>query len=254
MVVNHTYSLLGVNGALGNQLWQIAGVIGRAQMRGGKAIFPKWDYESFFNIPSNMFVSHPIANAIDYAPDYMQEMDIWYGNENVIPYFRPSQLMWDWMDSVYDIARLYDYTAVHIRRANNLALPDHHPVPSLDYFEKALDLLGAKDIMVFSDDMDWCRKQSIFKDARFAMGVPSDVDVMELTKYAPLNHESAAFDLHTMSMCSKFVISNSTFSWWAAFLSGSKDVVYPQHWYGPALAHIDTSVMFNRLDWKCLNA
>jgi len=43
-------------------------------------------------------------------------------------------------------------------------------------------------------------------------------------------------------LCNDFIISNSTFSWWVAWMSNSKDkkVFAPYPWFGPALAHIDT--------------
>ena len=35
---------------------------------------------------------------------------------------------------------------------------------------------------------------------------------------------------HSMRLCNEFTISASSFSWWAAFLSGSSQVVYPKPW------------------------
>ncbi|MEC9064057.1 MAG: alpha-1,2-fucosyltransferase, partial [Pseudomonadota bacterium] len=37
-----------------------------------------------------------------------------------------------------------------------------------------------------------------------------------------------------MSMCTGFIIANSTFSWWPAWLSEAEDktVVYPKQWFG----------------------
>ena len=37
-------------------------------------------------------------------------------------------------------------------------------------------------------------------------------------------------DLFLMSQCSRHVISNSTYSWWGAMLSGSADVIWPEPW------------------------
>ena len=41
-------------------------------------------------------------------------------------------------------------------------------------------------------------------------------------------------------MCSDFIIANSTFSWWGAWLSSNKEkkVIAPQKWYGPELQHL----------------
>ena len=41
-------------------------------------------------------------------------------------------------------------------------------------------------------------------------------------------------DLCLMSLCNDFIIANSSYSWWGAWLSTNKDkkVVAPQQWFG----------------------
>lgn len=254
MVKVCTYSQLGVNGALGNQLWQIAGTVGIGTgMEETHIRFPKWDYSSFFCVPHSWFVDDLSQYDVvhDLAPDYLQETRWWEGNEAKLDIlFAPSKAVVGRLMFTYG-GDLYNRTAVHVRRANNLNLPDHHPVPPLEYFEAAIDFVGG-DLVVFSDDMEWCKKQSVFKDALFSPGIPEDVNLNELTQYAPKSLPEAAYDLHAMGMCSRHILSNSSFSWWGAWLADSKRVVYPSRWYGPALSHIDTKPMFKGLGWKKL--
>ena len=45
--------------------------------------------------------------------------------------------------------------------------------------------------------------------------------------------------LWILSMCQNFVLSNSSFSWWAAYLcrNPKKIVVVPETWFGPEYPH-----------------
>jgi Glycosyl transferase family 11 len=51
----------------------------------------------------------------------------------------------------------------------------------------------------------------------------------------PVTGFSALEDFRLMSLCRHFLIANSTFSWWAAWLGRSPDkqVIAPASWYGP---------------------
>ena len=47
-------------------------------------------------------------------------------------------------------------------------------------------------------------------------------------------NENPYVDMCLMTMCSDFIIANSTFSWWPAWLSTNPDkkVIYPKQWFG----------------------
>jgi glycosyltransferase involved in cell wall biosynthesis len=94
------------------------------------------------------------------------------------------------------------------------------------YFNRALELAGCTEPLyvkwLFSDDEQGARKRLInVPKYRFEVVVPNN---------------SQDFDvLCAMTLGKKFVISNSTFGWWGAFLSSSglqKDAIYyPQPWF-----------------------
>lgn len=118
--------------------------------------------------------------------------------------------------------------AVHVRRGDYVDDPQsalRHNVCSLSYFRRAVDgLLGArrdiKSVAVFSDDPDWVRKNLIF-----------NIDTVYVESVA----SHAWVDLLRMASCGHFVISNSTYSLWAALLSSNTGVrVAPSYWFSDA--------------------
>jgi len=58
-----------------------------------------------------------------------------------------------------------------------------------------------------------------------------------------------------IAKCSDFITSNSTFSWWGAYLSQNhtKRVIAPTPWYGPGLQHISTEDLYPD-SWEVIEA
>ncbi|MES3032182.1 MAG: alpha-1,2-fucosyltransferase [Patescibacteria group bacterium] len=119
---------------------------------------------------------------------------------------------------------------VHLRRAHGGG--DFHSKYDITYYEKGINYIAEKKkiekIYVFSDDIEWCKENIKFNIPTVFVGSDS----------AGVKGEG---HLYLMSLCQNFVISNSTFSWWGAWLSdyASKIVVCPKQWFGDA--SIDTS-------------
>ena len=86
--------------------------------------------------------------------------------------------------------------ALHIRRGDYLINSGNHTNLGLDYYEKALSKFDSdRQVVVFSDDADWCMEQELFQDDRFIVS----------TGNGPYH------DLYLMSQCSDFIIANSSF-------------------------------------------
>lgn len=119
---------------------------------------------------------------------------------------------------------------VHVRRGDYVGNKNHETVDN-EYYKKAIEYIknhaSVDKIYVFSDDIEWCKNN--FKFAFPAMFVG--------TEYAGEKGERHMF---LMSKCKNFIIANSSFSWWAAWLSNSKDkiVICPKQWFPDA--SIDT--------------
>ena len=109
--------------------------------------------------------------------------------------------------------------ALHVRRTDYVSNSANHPPCTLEYYEAALKHFGEdRNVIVFSDDPAWCEQQEIFADDRFLISENSDNRV----------------DMCLMSLCDDFIIANSSFSWWAAWLSNNsnKKVIAPVQWFG----------------------
>lgn len=109
---------------------------------------------------------------------------------------------------------------VTVRRGDFVGNP-FHDVCRTEYFLHGMDIIAKKiknpTFFIFSNDVDWIKENVKFKyPVIFEEG--SD-PVWE--------------KLRMMYSCKHFIISNSTFSWWAQYLSKNKDkiVVAPDRWY-----------------------
>jgi hypothetical protein len=110
--------------------------------------------------------------------------------------------------------------SMHIRRSDYVHQPDYHPLQSLDYYKEALDRINEeRHILVFSDDIPWCKENIKFDNVTY------------------VENQDNLTDLYTMSLCKHNIIANSSFSWWGAYLNSNidKKVVGPIKWFGPRL-------------------
>ena len=125
--------------------------------------------------------------------------------------------------------------AVHVRRTDYLTNPNHEAL-GLDYYERALaELPQDATVIVFTDDPEWAKVQELFPDDRFFV---SETDC-------------AYTDMCLMTKCDYHIIGNSTFSWWGAWLSSSKQVIAPKDWFGAPLGGNDLSDLYCE-GWKVL--
>ena len=117
-----------------------------------------------------------------------------------------------------------DAVCVHVRRGDYARYPTKWPMLPPQYYQLAINISSIDEsyipIHVFSDEdvsKEWpCCKH-------FIGGDPLE-DWLRMTQYK------------------YFIIANSTYSWTAAYLSGSDNVIAPHHskWYGKDNQHIFT--------------
>ena len=129
------------------------------------------------------------------------------------------------MLSLFKKNKTIDKVSVHVRRGDYLEKQRHHNILSKEYYLKAFKVFPNQKILMFSDDIEWCKKTFIGQEIEFFKG-KTDIE-----------------DLKMMSSCHSNIIANSSFSWWAAWLNTNqnKKVVCPSQWVGESLSHLNTS-------------
>jgi hypothetical protein len=114
--------------------------------------------------------------------------------------------------------------AIHIRRSDYLKNNSIHKALELGYYKKAIDYIRERVenplFYFFGDDHRWILENF-------------DIDNVFNTLVSNNTGSSSHKDLFLMSQCNHIVISNSTFSWWAAYLNNNNDsiVIAPTEWY-----------------------
>ena len=118
--------------------------------------------------------------------------------------------------------------ALHVRWGDYLNLQHIYGVTPADYYRRAVELIerqtgGKRPVWLFSDD-------PIGAADYLAGTVDLDHVVVSPDSSSPLEN------LLLLSQASAIVGANSTFSWWAAFLSAAPagSVVFPRPLFGPA--------------------
>lgn len=254
-----TCDILGpgpANSGLGNQLFCIANALSYAIDNNKIAVFPQIKtlqdvkkYETCFYKKLNVGDDLKIYN------NFYKEADFSYKK---IPFFEKNlQLNGYYQSHKYfshnrkkiisllnieelknNVSRKYHLEAherisIHIRRGDYLKLKEYHTNLDLSYYKKAIDFFGKdKKYIIFSDDIQWCKKAFNF--------IP---DVI----YSECNNDWE--DLILMSLCRGNIIANSSFSWWGAWLNEgeTKKVIAPKKWFSDK-TRINTSDLYE-LTW-----
>jgi hypothetical protein len=114
--------------------------------------------------------------------------------------------------------------SLHIRRTDYLESSVLNNL-TLEYYKSALSHFNNKTpVIIFSDDIEWCKQQSLFNSNRFIVS----------------ESENPYIDLCLMSLCNYHIIANSSFSWWGSWLAKSKKTICPKNWFSPNFSYLDS--------------
>jgi len=246
-----TFNALGRYGRLGNQMFQIASVIGIAEANGYQYSFPDWvNYDALerFGTQEDISIGKYFKNPLPKQseehkslPEYHINWG-WQGLKHPDGYSYSGHMQSSkYFEHCADLIRHYftlndehqevAYTAIHIRLGDYGS--NYHPICTREYYHKAMAELSGP-YMVFSEDL--------YKAKEILGTMPEgdhwffDGNTMDSFK--------------VMKACKAHIIANSTYSWWAAWLRNG-DVVAPRVWFGSEAAHLETRDIYCQ-NWKII--
>lgn len=254
------FNFLGKLGQLGNQMFQYSALMGIARQIDVSFSIPK--HAEVLNDGLGNKLRIELFDVFKINPDqigFVQGSDVQEqlfefdrrfleldknNNYNIIGYFQTEKYFknvenevkknFEFLDTIKEdcediVPMMKDCVALHIRRGDYLINKNNHYNLTLEYYRQALEQFDSdRQVVIFSDDPDWCKKQNIFESDRFLVSETNN----------------SYLDLYLMSVCSDFIIANSTFSWWGAWLANKGKVIAPKQWFGPALEHKNTKDLY----------
>ncbi len=250
------FNALGQLGRLGNQMFQFAALKGIARHRGFEYCFPptrnknEWTDHQLFN-PFKLSSTNQLnvqfidanrptieesgfgfdKNLFEQCPDWVS-IQGFFQTEKYFKHIEDEiRADFEFRGEILEPAKKTmsywkDPIALHIRRTDYLTNPNHSELP-MCYYDEALSKFDEKrDVIIFSDDPNWCMLVPQFDSDRFMISQTG----------------SNYMDLCLMSLCKDHIIANSSFSWWGAWLGKDNHVIAPKDWFlGSNNQHLDIS-------------
>lgn len=260
------YNRLGSNGRLGNQMFQYAALRGISAHKNYEWVIPKPD--SYGESNYGLFDCFEMSSVTEENFGFVNGQSVYTGcfnfskeffdncpdNVNLHDYFQTEK----YFENIVDVIRkdfsfkkeiknacleiisdIDNPIFIHVRRGDYLNQPDNHPVCPLSYYQKSLELFDKNSpVFVFSDDLEWCRKN--FTEDRFLIPTENPIyNHLSDTNDGRVKSFIPYYDLCMMSMCSGGIIANSSLSWWGAWLIENpiQSIVSPTPWFGKNYSH-----------------
>jgi hypothetical protein len=254
------FTQLGNYGRMGNQMFQYASLRGVAANLGYDWVVPTQEkFKGTYHSTSNIFECFTLEKARANMSDVnfkflMKERDntnafderIFYtclDETDLMGYFQSPRYFNNIEQEIKNEftfikkspLNVSEYIFVHVRRGDYLLYPYILTVQNEEYYRQGLSCFDSSlPVVVMSDDIEWCKNASVFQGKRFIF-----------SEFNPYD------DLLIMSKSLGGITSNSTYGWWGAYLSNSKNVIIPSNWFGPAaVGHSASEFLIN--DWMML--
>lgn len=220
-------------GRLGNNLFQMAAAIALAKDNKTEAAFKRseiWEHVYAHYLKGIGLINYYEENCTTYKEPAFFHVPI-RSKDNLIldGYFQSEKYFLHHREAILEAFNfkhepVEGLVAVHVRRGDYMQFADKHPPVTIEYLMDAMQHFPGMDFHFFSDDIEWCQRN--FKGGRYSFALPN----------------TPIADIEGISCCEHQIISNSTFSWWGAWLNLNpyKKVIAPKIWFGPGNRHLDT--------------
>lgn len=264
-----SYNRLGSNGRLGNQMFQYAALRGIADYHGYEWMVPvpnnygTGNYGLFecFNMSSVSDKNFGIFSAqtnvttgqFHFSEGFYKKCP---DNVNIHDYFQTEKYFknvealirsdYTFKDEIVNACKeVFDELKkpifIHVRRGDYVNQPQNHPPCPISYYEKSLKHFDDDcEVLVFSDDINWCKEQEFFSSDRFLISEFEDrYEHLSETNDGNIKSLIPYYDLCMMTMCTGGIIANSSMSWWGAWLieNPTQPIVSPNPWFGENYSH-----------------
>lgn len=250
-------------GRLGNNLFQLAtGLAHSIEQRTNFFIMDEWKYDSClsqpllrsrppegiekYKMPEDIFYYKPIPYTARLLDGYFQSEKYFKKHKTNVINFIEFHNRYSYMNE--------NQVAVHIRRGDYLNLNMYHPVLKYSYYKWAFEWFGRdKEYIIFTDDTEWVENNFIPYFTELGYRVKVLISKYLQDDKLTINKENEFFELKLMSTFQNFIIANSSYSWWGAWLSEAKNktVIAPKQWFGPNYSHLDTTDLLPEEWIKC---
>jgi GR25 family glycosyltransferase involved in LPS biosynthesis len=242
-----TCAALGKYGRLGNQLFQYATLFSIATQTGHAIKLPMITRNISDKNQSKLFMyfkniqyeplldSMKIDRVINeqmflYNPNLVQEVNN-YNNVNIHGYFQSYKYFDHMRDKILHIFQFKDsikYNCVeimkkyretnkiivscHVRRGDLVNYTGYGPPTSIEFINNAISKLESilnleYSLLVFSDDITWTKNNLVLNNSTLRKNIMYSENMNE------------GEDLCLQSMCDHNIVTNSTYSWWGAYLN-----------------------------------
>lgn len=168
-------------------------------------------FQDLSNIPQNINIL---------LDGYFQSYK-YFDKQEMKSLFKPTDSIISEIEKKFPEIRNKKLTAINVRRGDYLSFLDTFPLCLMNYFRRCASKCNNETelFVVCSDDITWCKEN--FGDKFFGKPV------------LYIENENIYIQFYILTLCNNIIISNSTFSWWAAYLNVNNDckVFYPKKWY-----------------------